>query len=213
MNISINFNYKSCLSSCSSQEARKSPPNIFGLLIFFILFVFMVKVSPVFGVTTLTETVNSPYEDISIYDNFGGGDGEEYSYIKFNISSVPSNVVIDHVYFSYYPTSRGVSWDDDADISNVKTSKSSVMTVSRQKGPIIPGGAICSDTFATFSPILRILGRSDSLMTTGILPITVYVGFKEMLSCSLAGIRPRLSTEDSYRLSTPKNSTSLLSSE
>jgi len=49
----------------------------------------------------------------------------------------------------------------------------SVMMVSRQKGPITPGGEISFATFTTLSPILSTSGNSDSLSVIGMLPTMV----------------------------------------
>jgi len=113
------FKFCQGIKLCFNRKVEKSPLKTIGLLIFFISFIFLIKIFPIFAVTTFTETITSSSEDVSIYDNTGAGDGEEYTYIKFNIYSIPSNIVIDSVYFSYYPTSRDTkNWDNDANIAN-----------------------------------------------------------------------------------------------
>ena len=63
-----------------------------------------------------------------------------------------------------------------AEISKVKIFKSSVITVSRQNGPMIPGGASSLAFLCTLSPMRINSGSNDSRSTIGKLPTTVYVG-------------------------------------
>ena len=51
-----------------------------------------------------------------------------------------------------------------------------MITVSRQKGPMMPGGASSAAFLWTFSPMRMTSGSRDSRSTIGKLPTTVYVG-------------------------------------
>jgi len=61
--------------------------------------------------------VLSPVEDVFIY-TFGGGQGGN-PFIKYDISTVPPDMVIDSVYLTPFVWSIGTAWNQDVDYWNV----------------------------------------------------------------------------------------------
>src|SRR5659263_54292 len=93
-----------------------------------------------------------------------------------------------------------------ADISKTFNSSVSVTTVSRQNGPIMPPNN-SSDLSTTFSPISKILGRSDSRIIRGRFPVTTKVGYIPASASSVGEPILNISSAfDSTRLSMPRSS-------
>jgi len=80
---------------------------------------FMAAILLVFIIGSLQAQVIvlSPVEDVFIY-TFGGGQGGN-PFIKYDISTVPPDMIIDSVYLTPFVWSIGTDWDEDVNYWNV----------------------------------------------------------------------------------------------